>query len=162
MADHQIHETRTKQEHRKYQETTHFPSALSRRLVLWSNDQMDQRISALLDLNRQKTSELCAYDVAVNAAWRRRDDVYRALPSGDTFRRRCISRDWRPPLPLPPPYVPPLPSRARFIWSSVVGKRVFEAGVADVDRPDSRRLKAKFCLSRRDVSSAGEMRPPSN
>jgi hypothetical protein len=44
----------------------------------------------------------------------------------------------RPPLPLPPLSVPPPPSGARFVWSSAVGKRVFEAGVAVVDRPVNR------------------------
>jgi len=77
----------------------------------------------------------------VKAAWRRRDDVYRALPSDDTARRRCRSQDWGPPLPLPPLCVPPPSSRARFVWSSAVGKRVSEAGVAVVDRLDSRRLE---------------------
>jgi hypothetical protein len=42
------------------------------------------------------------------------------------------------PLLLPPPCVPPPPSRARFVWSSVVGKRVIEAGMAVVNRPDIR------------------------
>ena len=62
----------------------------------------------------------------MNAAMGRRDDAYRALPSGDTFRRPCIRRDWRPPLPLLPPSVPPLPSRARLVSSSVVGERGFD------------------------------------
>jgi hypothetical protein len=42
--------------------------------------------------------------------------------------------------------VPPPSSRATFVRSSVIGKRVIQAGVAVVDRLDSRCSKQSFAF----------------
>jgi hypothetical protein len=115
-ADHQNQETKTKQAKAEEQKNHPlFPKLFPVVSFFGQDDQMDYRASALLDLSRQNPSELSAWDDAVNAASRRRDDVYRALPSGGTFYQRRVSQNKRPLLPPPPPSVPPPPSRARFV-----------------------------------------------